>query len=245
MDWQYAGGPVVDDIPSPDAYTPAPAYVKGEAPAVRLAYLQAVYNNVHNKLSVRDCSENLAAILDSLELAGVLPDDPRPARTLAGAKSRLGIDPDEEIIQYAVCPICWKLYAPWRMRELPSPACLVPGCAGEIYDESRDSKGVVRRTAKLIMPHVSLIQRLRRIVRRKGFRKLVRDSRGTPVGQNEDPHFLMNDMHDAQAWHQSETGIQRERGEHGAIRDSTAPGRERVSLTNHRFGLHLTWNLDW
>jgi hypothetical protein len=119
------------------------------------------------------------------------------------------------------------------------------GCMGLVYETHTDGKGSIKRRAFKICPQVSLIQSLRRMFRRKGFSKMIRDSRQKPIHQNDDENFLMTDMYDGELWHDLKTGIQREVGDLGTVRDSPAPGVEELGLTSHRFGLHLTVNLDW
>lgn len=224
----------------------APAYTNGESPSVRVAYLQAVYNSIVKKQPVDDVSENLQMTLDAIEAERGHPiSHPKPVRHLASAKRRLGLDPDMWIIEYAACPRCWKHHTLKQMDELATAACSVPGCDGVIYEEGTDGKGKTKRAAKLIIPQTSLIQSLRRMVRRKGFRKLIRDSRGVDGQRNEDPNFVMEDMHDAPLWYDLWTGIKREVGNLGTVRDvPVSTGSER-RLTDHRFGLHLTINTDW
>ncbi|KAJ3910847.1 hypothetical protein F5877DRAFT_6556, partial [Lentinula edodes] len=150
----------------------------GEIPGVRLAYLQAVYLNAMNNMSVKATTENLDMSLNILASTKALDGGPIPVRTLVSAKRRLGIDPDSCIIQYTICTRCWKHHTP-----------------------TQDTNGNTRRRALKILPQVSLIHNLRRIVRRKGFRKLVRDSRDTAENANNDPNFVMHDMHDGTMWH--------------------------------------------
>ncbi|KAK0433882.1 hypothetical protein EV421DRAFT_1370191 [Armillaria borealis] len=236
------------DDPFDDDVSPIvpPAFAHGETTAVRLAYLQAVYNNVFCKIPVSTATDNLNMTLNALDAAGVLPLVPPPVRTLTSAKKHLGIDPDAWIIPYTVCPRCWKHYTPHETEKLNSPACLSPGCVGTLYTESKDAKGRSKRRAVKILPQVSLLQSLRRMVRRKGFRKLVRDSRGAPRNANDDDDFVMKDMYDGSLWHDMSVGIKREVGNYGTVRDTpVAVGSDAERLTDKRFGLHLNGNLDW
>jgi hypothetical protein len=222
-----------------------PAYSEPELSCVRIAYLQAVMNNVFGNMSVKQTNENLNITLDALDAAGVLPDHPRPVRTLASAKRRLGIDPDQWIVQYAICSHCWKHFTPFEMTTKENANCTTPGCLGQIYEEYTDVKGRLKRRALKILPQVSLIQSIRRLVRRKGFRKLIRDSRNTPIGNNDDDNYLMTDMHDGEIWHDLKTGIKREVGNLGTVRDiATGEDTER-RISEHRFGLHMSINIDW
>ncbi|RXW19617.1 hypothetical protein EST38_g6241 [Candolleomyces aberdarensis] len=221
----------------------APAYSaqKLEPPYIRMAYLQAVLNNVTGNTPVRQTEANLRTSLAMLDVARGLPAFPVPARTLRTARRRVGVDPDQWIIQYAACPQCWKLYMPEAVIKLDSPSCTIPGCTGNIYMLGEKGK---RRPLKII-PQVSLITSLRRMLLRKGFRRQLRDSRGSPVGQNDDPHFVMKDIHDGEVWHELRTGIKRELGNQGNVRDIGHDGGEGSRLTEHRLGLHMTVNLDW
>ncbi|KAG2757569.1 hypothetical protein P692DRAFT_20711205 [Suillus brevipes Sb2] len=216
-----------------------------ERPGVRLAYLNTVIGNVFGKQSIQAATDALNNQLNCMLLEGVLPEHPHPVRHLS-AKRRLGIDADQWITQYAICPECWKHFTPAQVKELPSPECTVPDCEGVLYDEHTDAKGKRVRTSKKIMPHVSLIGSLRRMFMRPGFAKSVRDSRQDHPGQNEDEDYVMTDMHDGMLWHELETNTVREIGELGTVRDRPQDNQPATTkLTEHRYGLHLTLNIDW
>ncbi|EAU86909.2 hypothetical protein CC1G_10800 [Coprinopsis cinerea okayama7 len=224
----------------------APAYARKESTPVRMAYLQAVLNNVISHSSVRHTNTNLEGSLNMLQAAGVLPDYPVPARTLATAKRRLGLDPDLWIINYTCCPKCWKLYTPSEMRSLPAPECPAPNCDEVLYKVKKNSKGKVKREAIKILPQVGLLASIRRMMCRPGFASMLRDSRDTPTNANDDPNFLMRDMHDGSIWHDLKTQIHRETGNLGSVRDVPGEGEAGPRrLTEHRFGLHMSVNIDW
>jgi len=205
-----------------------------------------VVGNVYNQFLIQQATDNLNGTLDTLLAAGVLPVYPRPVRTLESAKRRLGIDADQWITQYAICPKCWKHHTPKEMDELPSALCTVPNCDGIIFDEYQDGKGRKKRKLHKINPQTSIIQTLRRFFMRPGFAQSIRDSRNNAPDRNEDKDFVMEDMHDAQGWHDLYTNTIREVGDHGTIRDTLADDAPiPTKLTSHRFGLHLTINTDW
>ncbi|KAG1760475.1 hypothetical protein EDD22DRAFT_990093 [Suillus occidentalis] len=217
-----------------------------ECPGVRLAYLNAVVGNVFGNHTVQAATDSLNNQLNCMLVEGVLPEHPRPVRHLLSAKRRLGIDPDQWITQYAICSECWKHYTPVQLRELPSPSCTIRDCSGLLYDERVDVKGKLVRTAKKIMPHISLIGSLRRMFMRPGFAKSIRDSRHDQPRRNDDEDFVMTDMHDGTLWHELETNTIREIGELGTIRDRPQDNRPiATKITEHRYGLHLTLNIDW
>ncbi|EAU82786.2 hypothetical protein CC1G_10905 [Coprinopsis cinerea okayama7 len=234
-----------EDNEKPRSQAPAYHGHRKELPHIRMAYLQAVLNNVTGHLPVRLTNSNLASTIDMFEVAGTLPDLPVPARTLQSAKRRLGIDPDEYIIQFAACPKCWKHYTPKQMQHLESPACTVEGCPGTVYDTYLNAEKKEKRRPVMIIPHVPLLVALQSILGRKGMREMIRDSRGQPLDQNSDPNFVMSDMHDGTMWQELRTHVHRQVGNHGTVQDLDEHGGEGRRLTEHRFGLHLVVNIDW
>ncbi|KAG2129521.1 hypothetical protein BD769DRAFT_1627963 [Suillus cothurnatus] len=187
--------------------------VPGKCPGVHLAYLNTVIGNVFGKQSIQAATDTLNNQLNCMLLEGVLPEHPCPICHLLSTKCRLGIDADQWITQYAICPECWKHFTPAQLKELPSPECTVPDCQGVLYNEHTDVKGKRVQTSKKIMPHVSLIRSLRHMFMRPGFAKSVRDSRQDRPGQNEDEDYVMTDMHDGMLWHELETNTVCEIGE--------------------------------
>ncbi|EIW77947.1 hypothetical protein CONPUDRAFT_61597 [Coniophora puteana RWD-64-598 SS2] len=217
-----------------------------ETPAVRHSYLRAVLDNVFNKVPVHQASATLCAMLDNLSIVNALPDFPRPVRSLLSAKCRLGIDPDQHIIKYAVCPECWKHYHPLELKTLDTPICAVDYCSGTLYDDWTNAKGQRVRKPRKMHPQVSIIESLRRMFMRPGFANMIRDSRADVPNRNHDKEFIMKDMHDGSLWHELDTHTVREVSEHGHVRDRPEDGRETApKLSSHRFGLVLTMNVDW
>ncbi|GBE87684.1 hypothetical protein SCP_1103610 [Sparassis crispa] len=196
---------------------------------IRMAYLHAVMGNTYQNLTWNAATEQLNNTLDCLSVqAGQLPLRPQPARTLATARRRLGIDPDAWIIQYAICPVCWKHHTPRELKELESPACTVLGCSGSLYLESLDSKGKTRRQAIKISP------------------QSLHDFRNDQPGHNRDEDFVMEDIYDSDMLFRLTTGTIREINSAGTVRDRPREdGQEPVKLTSHRYGLALSMNLDW
>ncbi|KAG0698529.1 hypothetical protein DFH29DRAFT_877950 [Suillus ampliporus] len=185
---------------------------------VRLAYLNTVIANVFGKQSIQAATDTLNNQLNCMLLEGVLPEHPRPVHHLLSAKRRLGIDPDQWITQYAICPECWKHLTPNQLKELPSPECTVPDCPGVLYDERTDAKGKCIRITRKIMPHVSLIGSLRQMFMRPGFAKSIRDSRQDQPQRNNDNDYVMTDIHDGMLWHELETNTVHEIGELGTFK---------------------------
>lgn len=56
----------------------------------------------------------------------------------------------------------------------------------------------------------------------------------------------MTNMHDSMLWHELETNTVCEIGELGTVRDRPQDNQPATTkLTEHRYGLHLTLNIDW
>ena len=55
----------------------------------------------------------------------------------------------------------------------------------------------------------------------------------------------MNDMSDGTMWTNLMTGIKREVGNFGTVRDMLVDEGTEQKLTDNRIGLHLVINLDW
>ncbi|EIW73721.1 hypothetical protein CONPUDRAFT_160802 [Coniophora puteana RWD-64-598 SS2] len=235
-----------DDDDEPDEEPTLLPRAFKERPEVRNAYLRAVLANVFSKVSVADASDLLSAMLDNASIIRPLPDHPRPVRTLKSAKQRLGIDPDQYIIKYAVCPDCWKHYHPTDLQTLMSPVCSVDGCSGVIYEDFINARCKHIRKPFKLHPQVSIIASLRRMFMRPGFARMIRDSRADVPDRDVDEHFVMRDMHDGSLWHELNTHTVREVGEHGHVRDRPEDDHDTApKLTSHRYGLHLTCNIDW
>ena len=101
-----------------------------------MAYPSAIMTNVYGHLTVQQPTNQLNSTLDGLLIAGVLPNHPRLIQTLISAQLQLGLNLDQHIIQYCICPGCWKHYTQRQMEEMVSPEChAVPTCNGVHYTD--------------------------------------------------------------------------------------------------------------
>ena len=79
-----------------------------------------------------------------------------------------------------------------------------------------------------------------------GFAKMLHDNRNHQAGQNNDDNFVMTDMSDGGAWNEQMTGMIREVGDRGTLRDfAPRDGPPPENLNDRRYGLHLSLNGDW
>jgi hypothetical protein len=231
---------VVTDFDGSDELLPGIPAMK-EKPYIRLTYLQAVLGNVFGKLTWAHATEQLRNTFQILSMAGSLPEFPQPVQTLQSARRRLAIDPDAHIIQYSVCPQCWKHYTPFDMNNLASANCMIAGCPGKVFTINGGN-----RIATLINPQVSIIASLRRMFLRPGFAQMVARKPDQRPGRNNDNDFVMKDLSDGDMWYQSTVGTTRQIGSQGTIRDIPLGEEDDArKLYSCRFGLQLTLNTDW
>lgn len=79
-----------------------------------------------------------------------------------------------------------------------------------------------------------------------GFAASLWDSRDEPVDKNLDEDFVMKDIHDADAWNESHTGLIHHIGENGTVKDMVPEGQPPLKkLNSHQYSLYLTLNSDW
>ncbi|KAG2130878.1 hypothetical protein DEU56DRAFT_462506 [Suillus clintonianus] len=90
-------------------------------------------DNVYGHRSWDRVMSRLGHILDML---------PQPVRALSSTNQHLGIDPNQWITQYAICPEC-KLGTSLAFSTRATSFCTmpVPDCNGVVYAERRDAKG--------------------------------------------------------------------------------------------------------
>ena len=215
-----------------------------ENPAIRLLYLQTVVANIFDSRTVLACNTQLTDGLDLLDAAGVsLIQSIKPATTLATAKRRLGLEYDDYIEKRPICTICSKYYTLDDINSLLSPSCTKPRCKGIAYriKRSTDDPPVKKRVPAKILPYMSLIQSLQRMLLRPSFvNNLV------PFQESQfDKTTRMYDIQDSPAYNSLEIGLKRVVDEDGNVRDIEAnPGSRRL-LTSCDLGLGMTLNLDW
>ncbi|KIM81157.1 hypothetical protein PILCRDRAFT_89185 [Piloderma croceum F 1598] len=215
-----------------------------ENPTIRLLYLQTVVANIFDSRTVLACNTQLTDGLDLLDAAGIsLIQSIKPATTLATAKRRLGLEYDDYIEKRPICTICSKYYTLNDINSLHSPSCTKPRCKGIAYriKRSTDDPPVKKRVPAKILPYMSLIQSLQRMLLRPSFvNNLV------PFQESEfDKTTRMYDIQDSPAYNSLEIRLKRVVDEDGNVRDIEASPGSRRLLTSCDLGLGMTLNLDW
>ncbi|KAI0363683.1 hypothetical protein BV20DRAFT_1063452, partial [Pilatotrama ljubarskyi] len=216
-----------------------------EVPSVRLAYMQGVFGNIFDHQTVRASQRVIRTVLDAVELVGMLPAHPKPARTLQTAGRRLGLHLDDYITQIPVCTHCWKPYTLEELASLEAPSCTVPRCPGIVYKvnlkrrreedilhEGHNNGGgpnipgagscdstAQRRVPAKIQPWYSLVTGLRRYLLRPDFVDNLVDMSDhvDPPPLNDDTP--MHDIYDGSRFGQLPMGLKRVIDADGAVRD--------------------------
>ncbi|KAI0351281.1 hypothetical protein OH77DRAFT_1567406 [Trametes cingulata] len=234
-----------------------------EDPLIRRAYVQsfiagAFHGATHAMVEHMLKSErsNLASLSSRLDYA--FPGLENMAVTLRTVERRLGVDPDEYITYYFLCPVCWVRHPSCELYDLARSACTEPGCTGILYETKTLTGGKRRRKPTKPFATSSLERNIQRILLRPGkveelnaWRQGVEDEAGVkaPVGQEDwrgahDPDFRLCDIYDGWGWNAIQAGLQRRRGGVWGIEDID------VSEVGQRFvalplGLVIMINIDW
>ena len=139
-EYLLAGTDDLDDG-DPDSSVP-PAF--DEHPAIRNAYVHAFVLGAFHGCSQAVVRQHLVAqrgsLLDSLKDR---PDDEdsiklradlaKMAMTLRSVEKRLRVDPDSNIIYYALCPTCWARYTMLEISEMDGDRCTqTRGCSATL-----------------------------------------------------------------------------------------------------------------
>ncbi|KAH9839027.1 uncharacterized protein C8Q71DRAFT_893893 [Rhodofomes roseus] len=233
-----------------------------EDPAIRNAYIEAflaaTFQHATHDLVQSMLEGQHAAFLDlSQRLGGEIPGLDRMAHTLRTAERRLGLDPDEHIVYYFLCDICWFRHHPSELHKLDGPGCTQDGCTGTLYVTKQMSGGRVKRVPVKIFPVAPLINSLQQILLRPGKYEVFQHWRRAgdepgpvpPMGSSgldafPDPSVRMTDVYDGWGWRAIQAGLARRRGGKWGVQDVD------VHELNQRFvslpcGLVLMFNIDW
>ena len=227
-------------------------------------YLLSAFSGVTN--------EAIAEILTThkmqfrmLEARGELPEHlrirlPFFPETLRTLQNRLGMNIDDIIKIFALCPSCGTRYAMEYINRAPHHACihLIAGeeCGEPIYKETRLYGNARKRIPFKSFPYIPLPRSLERNLVRPGFPEIVQmwrrpgdEPRSAPPDTRRDWMARLNmdaplkDMWDGWGWRNLPVGLDRqfdeETGRYGDI-----PTGELHSLVRLPLGLNLSINID-
>jgi hypothetical protein len=247
-----------ENLHMPDTEKPPAFY---EDPILRNIYLHVFLEATFNHATHESVQSQLSTHYHALKAYQARGAPPihglnNMARTLRTVERRLGVDPDQQIVYYFLCNVCWDRHHPDDLSTLQSPSCTRTGCTGRLYT-TKSLEKVVRRVPTKILASCPIIPQIQRILLRPGkFEELQRwrtpeDQPGIIVpdlrtGLNAFPDLdrPLNDVFDGWAWRAARAGLSRRQGGEWGVEDvdMTEINQCFVALPN---GLLFMINIDW
>ncbi|KAI0046864.1 hypothetical protein FA95DRAFT_1493337, partial [Auriscalpium vulgare] len=227
---------------------------------VNAAYGGATHAQTHNTLLSQRGAMRAAYSASGNQIPADLRDDLKNmAMTLRTVEKRLGVDPDDVLVYYALCPDCFKRYTLEAISKLRRPRCQADGCDGVLYTTKRNVRDEEKRHPTKLMAYHPLIAALRMFFRRPGkyeecqhWRRDEEDDweDAPPVdrdewGRTHDPQAMQSDIYDGYLWRSLIAGTRRDWNEDRTkVEESTTPEETRrfVALP---CGLVLCIFVDW
>lgn len=185
------------------------------------------------------------------------------------ALSRLGVNPDDDIMQYMVCPRCWNLVRLDELNNLDTPICRTQvhsgigqtmiECDGEIYTTKGEMK--VRSPVK-VLPVSPLSNFIAHLLEDEDVINHLQDWRDPVNDPIEDPHVNqpsppqsvpppgfsagkeMKGMSDGLAWRAQTAYAKRSVRPDGSV-EEVVEGPYIFRHSALKYGLKIILNLDW
>lgn len=181
------------------------------------------------------------------------------ARTLRTVENRLGVNPDQYITYYFLCPLCWRRYSPDDLYSLPSSDCSRPRCHGTLYTMKRTSTHQYKKSPLKVYPYHSLRTALRRLLLRPGIYDALQHWRqpGDEPGEmppitfeewfaNLDVHRPMTDIYDGWLWRSLRAFCTRRWDSRAReVVDEPREGSREQRFVALEMGLVFHINIDW
>lgn len=217
-----------------------PTYIN-EHPSIRLTYLKTARLNIIHGLSVKASSMDLGISLESLWLTGLEPPlRPKPAKTLATVRERLGLEVDNFLKQQPVCSECYQWFSLEEIASAEVNKCYRSGCTG-LFWRIQDGE---RHPVKCIV-YTRLAATLRRLFIRPDFVEALALRRQAHA---EHTDGVLHDVCCGSAWLENRIGLERVWRPDGRVIDRTLDGRpvqEAPAVVLLGYGLLAGVNIDW
>ncbi|KAI0314174.1 hypothetical protein OF83DRAFT_1085830 [Amylostereum chailletii] len=240
----------------------APAF--HEDPLIRNAYISAFIMSAFHHITEAAVKEYLDSVRESListqrRTGLVIPGLSSMARTLRTALKRLRLDPDEYIVYYFICDICWFCHHPSELSILENSGCTREDCPGRLFTSKTMADGRVKRTPVKIVPISPPERIIQHYLLRPGKYDEYQHWRGegdepgpqAPIQPPQDgldaftsSSQRLSDIYDGWGWRSIPAGLECRRGGKWGVEDVD------VHKINQRFvalpcGLVLIFNIDW
>ncbi|CDO77902.1 hypothetical protein BN946_scf184624.g1 [Trametes cinnabarina] len=178
-----------------------------------------------------------------VETSGVpIPGLENMARTLRTAERCLGIDPDELIVYYYLCNVCFGRHHPSTIPHLDSPSCTKLDCGGALYT-TKVLANVLQRY--FLRPgKYAQLNAWRGAQDQPGQCEPSETIRRPELGDFDDPEARISDVFDALGWRMIQAGLERRRSGRWGVEDVD------VNQIHQRFvslpcGLVFQIFIDW
>ncbi|KAJ7020885.1 hypothetical protein C8F04DRAFT_1315733 [Mycena alexandri] len=244
-----------DDEELDDEFLP-PAF--SEDRTFRNAYIHVFANATFHGATHLNSKIHLDSIHCALSSAGVAEGLDKFARTLATVERRLGINIDDSIVYFFVCPECWKRHHPSELNKPSlSSTCSRNGCSGTIYTVKRTASSAQKRTPTKIMPFFPPNIAIQRMMRRPGkyeecnhWRKAEDHGAQPPISLEQwtdetDMDAPLRDIHDGWRWRNIPAFLRREWDEGRKNLTDVPIFQSPPRFVSLPCGLLLTISIDW
>ena len=246
---------------------PPPAF--DEDPLIRNAYVSAYLLASCHGSTQEAVKAHLDALYESfvgfqrrtgIELRGL----ENMARTLQTAERRLRIDPNEYILYYFLCTVCWARHHPSALYELGAATCATPGCSGTLYSMKKLTDGHLKRTPLKVLPTAPIIPMIQLFLLRPGKYQEFQhwripglddmgeaaplDAPHDPLNAYENIHCTMGDITDAWGWRAVAWGLERRKVSTAVSSwgvEDVLVEEKRQRFVSLPCGLLFSINLDW
>ncbi|QRW11877.1 Transposase family Tnp2 protein [Ceratobasidium sp. AG-Ba] len=227
---------------------------------IRNAYIDAFVQKTVFGATHRAINHQLRAACRTISAnPNVPPEDiASMAQTIRTAETRLGVNTNEIITTYTLCPKCRRRYTPEYISTTDNDTCLNPECGGVLFVVRRLASGSLRRVSSLTFPFASPIAWIKHLLNLPGMSELLQHWRNDesdhevsrPIPSNEwienlDVNKSIGNISDGWGWRSTSAGLERRIDpDTGYVYDENVldPPIRFVSLP---FGLSLTLNTDW
>ncbi|KAG8723734.1 hypothetical protein FRC09_002003 [Ceratobasidium sp. 395] len=145
------------------------------------------------------------------------------AQTIGTVERRLGVNTDDIITTFTLCPVCKRRYSPGYIRNTDNEHCLNNGCEGILFVVRNLASGGRHRVSNLTYPYASPISWLRHMLRQPGMAELMQTWRtngdhelAAPVSSHEwmrelDHNKPLGDIMDGWGWRSTMAALHRVR----------------------------------
>ncbi|CAE6410562.1 unnamed protein product [Rhizoctonia solani] len=263
QEFEFPWGDQNDEEPDPEPDNPIDPeeYCAAfrEHPLIRNAYVDAIVQKVLYSANHRALTHQLKAAQRQLRSNPDVPaeDLSRMALTIRTVERRLGLDSDDLIMTYTLCPLCRRSYSPNDIADADNSTCQNDNCEGTLFDVKTLASGQRKRESRLTYPCVSIIAWLRRLFSQAGMAKLVQNWRTENDHGQAEPipvdqwavtvrmNTPLGDMSHGWGWRSGVGGLDRVVDEVTGDVEDRSPMDPPVRFSSLPFGLSFSLNTDW